>query len=64
MQVENVVNEIAIQAELLALNAALEGEGAESASEALYKLAQELRQAGPLVRVAKPGARTGLRLES
>jgi hypothetical protein len=38
-----LTHEIAIQAELLALNSALEGEGAEKASQALHSLSRELR---------------------
>jgi hypothetical protein len=38
-----LTHEIAIQAELLALNSALDGAGAEEASEALRALSRELR---------------------
>jgi hypothetical protein len=38
-----LAREIAVQAQLLALNSALEGEGAENASEALHTLSRELR---------------------
>lgn len=42
---DTAATEIAIQAELLALNFALEGVGAERAGEALRSLSQELKQA-------------------
>jgi hypothetical protein len=45
-EAERVTREIAIQAELLALNIALEGKGAGQASEALYSLSRELGRAG------------------
>jgi hypothetical protein len=45
-KVHDLTREIAVQAELLALNFALEGEGAEEASAALIALSRELRQAG------------------
>jgi hypothetical protein len=38
-----LAREIAVQAQLLALNSALEGEGADNASEALHTLSRELR---------------------
>jgi hypothetical protein len=44
--VDDLLRDIAIQAELLALNFALEGEGAEQASSALMSLSRELREAG------------------
>jgi len=44
--VEGLLQEIALQAELLALNFALEGQGAEQASTALSALSRELREAG------------------
>jgi len=50
---ESLAGEIAVQAELLALNFALEGRGAEEACEALYALSHELKQAGALVRVPR-----------
>lgn len=40
---DRLTREITIQAELLALNSALEGEGAEKASQALHLLSRELR---------------------
>lgn len=52
-QAENLAGEIAVQAELLALNFALEGRGAEEACAALYTLSHELKQAGVLVRVPR-----------
>jgi hypothetical protein len=48
-----LAKEIAIQAELLALNAALDGQGAGQASEALFALSRELlRATGPGMHVA------------
>ncbi len=44
--VDGLLREIALQAELLALNFALEGQGAEQASTALSALSRELRDAG------------------
>lgn len=52
----SLAREVALQAELLALNVAVGGEGAPQVSEALYALSRELRQ-------AKSGGRAGLRLE-
>jgi hypothetical protein len=49
---DKVAREIAIQAELIALNVALEGRGAEQASEALYALSRQIRE-----------TQTGLRIE-
>jgi hypothetical protein len=40
---DKVTREIAIQAELIALNVALEGRGAEQASEALYALSRQIQ---------------------
>jgi hypothetical protein len=40
---DKVAREIAIQAELIALNVALEGRGAEQASEALYALSRQIQ---------------------
>ena len=51
-EAERLTREIAIQAELLALNSALGGKGAGQASEALYGLARDLGRAGRR-RVAK-----------
>ena len=45
-QVDGLLRDIAVQAELLALNFALEGEGAQQASTALTALSRELREAG------------------
>ena len=45
-RVDGLLRDIAVQAELLALNFALEGEGAEQASTALGALSRELREAG------------------
>lgn len=50
---ESLAEDIAVQAELLALNFALEGRGAEEACEALYTLSNELRQAGARVRIPR-----------
>jgi len=44
--VDGLLRDIALQAELLALNFALEGQGAEQASTALSALSRELRDAG------------------
>ena len=44
--VDDLLRDIAVQAELLALNFALEGEGAQQASTALSALSRELRDAG------------------
>ncbi len=44
--VDGLLRDIAVQAELLALNFALEGQGAEQASTALSALSRELRDAG------------------
>jgi len=44
--VDGLLRDIALQAELLALNFALEGEGAQQASTALSALSRELRDAG------------------
>ncbi len=55
--------EVAIQAELLALNFALEGEGAEQASAALLALSRELREAGRCRHSATEGVRPAWRLE-
>jgi hypothetical protein len=42
---DRLTREVAVQAELLALNFALNGDGAEEASAALIALSRELRQA-------------------
>jgi hypothetical protein len=60
---ESLAREIALQAELLALNVAVGGQGAPQASQALYALSRELRQARPGVRAVDPAARAGWRLE-
>jgi hypothetical protein len=44
--VDSLLRDIGLQAELLALNFALEGEGAQQASTALSALSRELRDAG------------------
>jgi hypothetical protein len=56
---DTAASEIAIQAELLALNFALEGVGAERAGDALRGLSQELKQALE----SQARARPRLRLE-
>lgn len=45
-EAEQLVKEIAIQAELLALNIALGGKGAGQSSEALFGLARDVGRAG------------------
>jgi hypothetical protein len=60
---KGLAREIALQAELLALNVAVGGEGAPQASQALYALSRELRQAKSDARDIGPGARAGWRLE-
>ena len=44
--IDGLLRDIGLQAELLALNFALEGEGAQQASTALSALSRELREAG------------------
>lgn len=61
--VDGLLRDIAVQAELLALNFALEGEGAEQASTALIALSRELRQAGRARPDATEGARCTWRLD-
>jgi hypothetical protein len=60
---DHLTREIAVQAELLALNFALEGEGAEEASAALIALSRELRLAGRAGRGSSENTRSGWRLE-
>jgi hypothetical protein len=60
---ESLAREIALQAELLALNVAVGGQGAPQASQALYSLSRELRHARPSARAVDPAARAGWRLE-
>jgi hypothetical protein len=62
-RVDDLLRDIAIQAELLALNFALEGQGAEQASTALIALSRELRQAGRMRPDAAEGVRSTWRLE-
>jgi hypothetical protein len=62
-QYDHLTREVAIQAELLALNFALEGEGAEQASAALIALSRELREAGRNRPGASESARSVWRLE-
>ncbi len=62
-QFEHLAREVAIQAELLALNFALEGQGAEQASSALLALSRELREAGRSRPEAPERARSNWRLE-
>lgn len=62
--VDGLLRDIALQAELLALNFALEGEGAEQASTALIALSRELREAGRARPGATEGARSTWRLEA
>jgi hypothetical protein len=59
--IDRLATEIAIQAELLALNFALEGDGAEQASEALYALSRELRQAARFAPRTSAGPRAVIR---
>jgi hypothetical protein len=61
--VDGLLRDIAVQAELLALNFALEGEGAEQASTALIALSRELREAGRAGPDATEGARSTWRLK-
>ncbi len=56
---DSLAKEIAVQAELIALNFALEGRGGQEASEALQTLSRDLRQ----VMGSSRGGWTGLRLE-
>ncbi len=60
---DGLLRDIGIQAELLALNFALEGEGAEQASAALIALSRELREAGRTRPGAPESARSTWRLE-
>jgi hypothetical protein len=60
---DRLTQEIAVQAELLALHFALEGEGAEEASAALIALSRELRLAGRFGRGSPANFRTGWWLE-
>jgi hypothetical protein len=62
-RVDGLLRDIAVQAELLALNFALEGEGAEQASTALIALSRELREAGRARPGSAEGARSTWRLE-
>jgi hypothetical protein len=61
--VDGLLRDIAVQAELLALNFALEGEGAEQASTALSVLSRELRDAGRARPDATERVRSMWRLE-
>jgi hypothetical protein len=61
--IDRLTREVGIQAELLALNFALEGEGAEQASSALIALSRELRQAARTRPAPSEASRPVWRLE-
>ncbi len=61
--VERLMREVGVQAELLALNFALEGQGAQQASAALIALSRELRETGRFRPDAPEIARFTWRLE-